>query len=182
MNDKIRQQIIQAFITDGRVTRPAGERDRYSATADLVDRVYQMGVKSGPTARKPVVNFFEQRTEIRNALMENIRPFIKKNLSNFAIQWIDYALDTAFGVGADSVVTTTESDSCGDDLGSTTLERVLEKSVEKNGGAHPLTLGHLLNIMRLARKISSREADSRESELDEILNDCMADKYRYGGD
>jgi hypothetical protein len=42
------------------------------------------------------------------------------------------------------------------------LINVLKKSIEKNGEGHVLTLGHLLNILKLVEKIE----DKQENELD----------------
>jgi len=39
------------------------------------------------------------------------------------------------------------------------LIEVLEHSVKKNGADKPVTLGHLLNLVRLADKIEEKEAD-----------------------
>jgi hypothetical protein len=40
------------------------------------------------------------------------------------------------------------------------LIEVLEHSVKKNGADKPVTLGHLLNLVRLADKIEEKEADN----------------------
>ena len=42
------------------------------------------------------------------------------------------------------------------------LIKILTKSVEKNGEGHVLTLGHLLNILKLVEKIE----DKQENQLD----------------
>jgi hypothetical protein len=42
------------------------------------------------------------------------------------------------------------------------LIEVLEHSVKKNGADKPVTLGHLLNLVRLADKIEQKEADKND--------------------
>jgi hypothetical protein len=39
------------------------------------------------------------------------------------------------------------------------LINVLKKSIEKNGEGHVLTLGHLLNILKLVDKIEDKQED-----------------------
>jgi hypothetical protein len=60
------------------------------------------------------------------------------------------------------------------------LIKVLEKSVENHGSNHPLTLGHLLNILKMTQKMDEHEDDR----FLRVLNAAAAeaDKLYGGGD
>ncbi len=45
------------------------------------------------------------------------------------------------------------------------LIEVLEKSVEKNGKDYPLTLGHLLNILKKMEREQDDECDATELDI-----------------
>jgi hypothetical protein len=60
------------------------------------------------------------------------------------------------------------------------LIEVLQKSIEKHGPDKPITLSHLLNIIKMAREIKAMKDDDAESFLDEIRNEVFQDQYRYG--
>lgn len=50
------------------------------------------------------------------------------------------------------------------------LIKILELSVTKNGPDKPVTLGHLLNIVKLAAKEKSRNIEAEERRLDGLYN------------
>lgn len=56
------------------------------------------------------------------------------------------------------------------------LIRVLMVSVGKNGADKPVTLGHLLNIIRLAKKIERQQADDADEAMDEALMQIYTDQ------
>jgi len=60
------------------------------------------------------------------------------------------------------------------------LIAVLERSIEKNGPDKPLTLSHLLNIVKMARDIKAMKDDDIGNVLDEIREEVFQDQYRYG--
>lgn len=60
------------------------------------------------------------------------------------------------------------------------LIAVLERSIEKNGPDKPLTLSHLLNIVKMARDIKQMKDDDNGAFLDEVRNEVFQDQYRYG--
>ena len=55
---------------------------------------------------------------------------------------------------------------------------ILEKSIEKHGKDHPITLGHLLNILKMARRIDDMKDENLNAALDKILTESRA----YGSD
>jgi len=56
------------------------------------------------------------------------------------------------------------------------LVRVLTISVEKNGADKPLTIGHLLNIIKLADKFEFLESEAEEEMHDKILSEIYTDQ------
>lgn len=59
------------------------------------------------------------------------------------------------------------------------LITVLERSIEKHGPDKPLTLSHLLNIVKMARDIKQMKDDDNAAFLDEVRNEVFQDQYRY---
>lgn len=57
---------------------------------------------------------------------------------------------------------------------------VLEKSVEKNGADKPVTLGHLLNIAKMANRLQENEENRIERNEQEALNEMFDDMHKYG--
>jgi len=62
------------------------------------------------------------------------------------------------------------------------LIAVLEKSIEKHGPDKPLTLSHLLNLVKLAQKTAIDAAEENDHFLDQAYNETMMDAYKYGHD
>ncbi len=60
--------------------------------------------------------------------------------------------------------------------------RVLEKSVEKYGPDKTLTLGHLSNIAKLAKKIHNDKLDLDERRMQAGLDEIWNDMHKYGSD
>lgn len=60
------------------------------------------------------------------------------------------------------------------------LIAVLERSIEKNGPDKPLTLLHLLNIVKMAKEIKVMKDDDNEAFLDQVRNEVFQDEHRYG--
>jgi len=61
---------------------------------------------------------------------------------------------------------------------STSIEKLiqlLEVSVKKHGADKPLTIGHLLNLLK---KVKSVDVKNRKS-IEQRLNQVMDDHYRY---
>jgi hypothetical protein len=62
------------------------------------------------------------------------------------------------------------------------LIAMLEYSIQKHGADKPVTLSHLLNIVKMAQKMSISQAEEYDRQLDQAYNETMADAYRYGKD
>ncbi len=50
------------------------------------------------------------------------------------------------------------------------LIQVLQKSVDKHGLNEPVTLGHLLNIVKLVHKLELAEEERKEEDHEDALN------------
>jgi hypothetical protein len=60
------------------------------------------------------------------------------------------------------------------------LIKVLEISIKKNGADKPLTLGHLLNILKMTLKIQMRIESAERATNEEWEKEFFEDAYRYG--
>lgn len=54
------------------------------------------------------------------------------------------------------------------------LQKVLEASVERRGEI-PLTNAHLLNIVKMTRRVKNQREEAHEKMLDEIYNQVMSE-------
>lgn len=62
------------------------------------------------------------------------------------------------------------------------LIRILETSVAKNGAVHPLTVGHLLNIIKMVEKLENKQAKEQADFDQHIEDEWFDDMHRYGSD
>ena len=60
------------------------------------------------------------------------------------------------------------------------LISVLEHSIQKHGPDKPLTLSHLLGIVKMARDIKEMQDDDAEAFLEQVRNEVFQDQHRYG--
>ncbi len=58
--------------------------------------------------------------------------------------------------------------------------RVLDMSIKKNDPKMPLTLGHITNIAKLAKKIHNDQEEHNERVMNEALNEIWNDQHKYG--
>lgn len=61
-----------------------------------------------------------------------------------------------------------------------TFIEVLETSVRKNGKDKVLTVGHILNLAKLANRIHQQREKDTESTLEEAISEMWNDTMRYG--
>ncbi len=59
---------------------------------------------------------------------------------------------------------------------TTTLIEVLERSVKKNGPDKPLTIGHLLNLLKMAKREEERKQEERDQMLDMVYAEMQVDE------
>lgn len=59
------------------------------------------------------------------------------------------------------------------------LEVVLDASVKRKGEV-PLTNAHLLNIVRMARRVKNHQEELEAKREQDLYNEVMEDQYRYG--
>lgn len=57
---------------------------------------------------------------------------------------------------------------------------VLQVSVNRNGADKPLTIGHLLNLLKMTVKKYIKQEDKEEKELNDCLNEILEDEAKYG--
>lgn len=60
------------------------------------------------------------------------------------------------------------------------LIAILEQSVKKNGANKPLTVGHLLNIVKLANKTKAKKQKKQESFLEEVEQESYFEAENFG--
>jgi predicted Zn-dependent protease len=53
------------------------------------------------------------------------------------------------------------------------LIKILETAQSKHGGTSPLTIGHLLNICKLAEKVKNQNAENKEIYKERILDEVL---------
>jgi len=59
------------------------------------------------------------------------------------------------------------------------LHIVLEASVAKRGEV-PLTNAHLLNIVKMARRLQRKSEEAHQTELVEIYNEVLGEEKKWG--
>jgi len=59
------------------------------------------------------------------------------------------------------------------------LIAILTKSLEKNGN-QPLTISHLLNIVKLAKKTKTVQEQEEEDILEQAYTETFNDMHKYG--
>ena len=67
-------------------------------------------------------------------------------------------------------------------MNASDLIKILEISQKKNGADFPLTVGHLLNIIKMTQRVTAARLAKEEKIETEAHNQFMADINRYGND
>lgn len=62
------------------------------------------------------------------------------------------------------------------------LIKILEISQKKNGADFPLTVGHLLNIVKMTQRVTAAQLARDTKAEEDAHNQFMADEFRYGND